>query len=139
MTESNCNSSCNLAIALLGLLIIILVLRFYYLNRPNNETFTSHPGNNMTNHTNMNNHSNINNHSNMNNSGEPHVYHPCSPENFKKSLHEFYKSAESYRALETELHQAQLEYEKKYETFMKQHQNLSYHKDRISQCVNDTD
>lgn len=133
MTESNCNSSCNLAIALLGLLIIILLLRFYYLNRPNNEAFTSHPGNNMNNHNKM------NNHSNMNNSEEPHVYHPCSPENFKKSLYEFYKSAESYRTLETELHQAQLEYEKKYETFMKQHQNLSYHKDRISQCVNDTD
>ena len=48
--DSNCNSSCNLAIALLGLLIIILLLRFYYLNRPNNETFTSHPGNNMNNH-----------------------------------------------------------------------------------------
>lgn len=131
--DSNCNSSCNLAIALLGLLIIILLLRFYYLNRPNNETFTSHPGNNMNNHKNM------NHHNNMNHPGAPQVYHPCSPENFKKSLHEFYKSAESYRALETELHQAQLEYEKKYETFMKQHQNLSYHKDRISQCVNDSD
>ena len=127
--ESNCNSSCNLAIALLGLLIILLVLRFYYLNRPNTETFTSHPGNNMNN----------SNSNSMIVPGEPQVYHPCSPENFKKSLYEFYKSAESYRALETELHQAQLEYEKKYENFQKQHQNLSYHKDRISQCVNDSD
>ena len=115
--NSNCDNSCNLALCLLGLLIIILTLRYYYMNKPVSESFSSPTLPHQA----------------------PEVYHPCSPDNFKKSMYEFYKSANNYRKLENELKEAQISYEKKYESFMKQHQNLSYHKDRISQCVNDVD
>jgi hypothetical protein len=142
--ESNCDTSCNLAVCLLGLLIIIMALRYYYLNRPQSptESFTSNLSNNYSNNNSNSNNANNNNANNnslqINNiKDEPNTYYPCSPENFKTSLYEFYKSAENYRTLETELQEAQLQYEKKYDKFLQQHKNLSYHKERISQCVND--
>ena len=176
--ESNCDTSCNLAVCLLGLLIIIMALRYYYLHRPlapresfiselsnnnsnnnnlsnnnnnnlsnnnnnnlsnnNNNNLSNNNNNNLSNNNNNNLSNNNNNNLNINNiKDEPNTYYPCSPENFKKSLYEFYKSAENYRTLETELQEAQLQYEKKYDKFLKQHKNLSYHKERISQCVND--
>ena len=122
-----------------GLLIIIMALRYYYLNRPQSptESFTSNLSNNNSNNNNSNNNNANNNSLQMNNiKDEPNTYYPCSPENFKTSLYEFYKSAQNYRELESELQQAQLQYEEKYEKFLKQHKNLSYHKERISQCVN---
>ena len=155
--ESNCDTSCNLAVCLLGLLIIIMALRYYYLHRPlapkesfiselpnnnsnnlSNNNLSNNNSNNLSNNNNNNLSNNNNNNLNINNiKDEPNTYYPCSPENFKKSLYEFYKSAENYRTLETELQEAQLQYEKKYDKFLQQHKNLSYHKERISQCVND--
>ena len=124
--DSNCDNACNLAMCLLGLLIILLALRYYYINRvPIEEPFEA-------NNLNQNIDNNI-----MVPKEEAQAYHPCSPENFKKSLYEFYKSAQNYRVLEKELKDAQVQYEDKYQIFLKHHQNLSYHKDRISQCVND--
>ena len=115
--NNTCNNSCNLAVALLGLLVIIFALRYYYINKPLNVSET------------------FDNHELKNPHSRPETYQPCSPENFKKSLYEFYKSAESYRNKEKELKDAQLNYEKKYEDFHKQQQHLNFHKNRIGQCV----
>ena len=115
--SDNCETSCNLAVALLGLLVIIFALRYYYMNKPQTleETFGNHKLENPH--------------------QKPEVYQPCSPENFKRSLYEFYKSAESYRSKEKDLKDAQLNYEKKYEEFHKQQQNLNFHKNRIGHCI----
>ena len=119
--SNNCETSCNLAVALLGLLVIIFALRYYYMNKPHSvgksmeESFANH----QLSHSHQN----------------PEVYQPCSPENFKKSLYEFYKSAESYRSKEKDLKDAQLNYEQKYDEFHKQQQNLNFHKNRIGQCI----
>ena len=115
--SDTCETSCNLAISLLGLLVIILALRYYYLNKPQSteESFENHELNN------------------------PHkkadVYQPCSQQNFQKSLYDFYQAAQSYRTKEKNLKDAQLNYEKKYEEFHKQQQTLNFHKNRIGHCI----
>ena len=41
--DSNCDNACNLALCLLGLLTILLALRYYYMNRtPIQESFDSY-------------------------------------------------------------------------------------------------
>ena len=122
---NNCDSVCNLAVVLLGLLVIMLCLRYYYINREseneNKESFSDH--NNSLNNKLKNPHQ------------KPETSYPCSPENFKVSLYEFYKSAEKYRNGEKELKDAQLNYEDKYQIFHKNQQELNFHKNRIGQCI----
>ena len=113
--NNTCDKSCNLAVALLGLLVIIFALRYYYMNKPAQDNFENHDLKNPH--------------------ARPEIYQPCSPANFKKSLYEFYKSADSYRNKEKDLKDAQLNYEKKYEEFHKQQQNLNFHKNRIGHCI----
>lgn len=115
--NNTCDNSCNLAVVLLGLLVIIFALRYYYLNKPSTVS------------------ENFENNELKNPYHKPKLYYPCSPENFKKSLYEFYKSAESYRNKEKVLKEAQLNYESKYEDFHKQQQHLNFHKNKIGQCV----
>jgi len=63
-------------------------------------------------------------------------YNPCSNDNFKKNLHNFYKSAEQYRESEKKLNQSLIEYEDNYKKFKKDQQILNKKKENIMNCLN---
>lgn len=122
MKSNNCQTECSVALVLLALVVVLLCLKYYYTFRtiPEVERFES-PSSSLE---------------------HPHkkqkYFNPCSPDNFKKILYDFYKSAEKYRNIEKDLNAARTEYEEKYKEFRDQQHVLDKHKHTLNNCIKKT-
>ena len=117
--NSNCDNLCNFSLVLLGLVIVLMCLKYYYTHRKL-ENFESP----------------------MESLEHPHkstrYFDPCSPDNFKEHLYHFYKAADKYRGVEKELNDARTLYEDKYKEFRDQQHVLDKYKHSLNNCINKT-
>ena len=117
--NSNCDNLCNFSLVLLGLVIILMCLKYHYTQRKL-ENFES-PSDSL-----------------QNPYAPKKYFDPCSPENFKKHLYHFYKSAEKYRQIEKEMNDSRTQYEDKYKEFKEQQHELDKYKHSLNNCINKT-
>ena len=118
MKSESCNNLCSFILILFILALILMCLRIYTTRRNQMEKFVSAPSDSLANPI-----------------IERSYVDPCSPNNFKKHLFNFYKSAKEYRDIEKELHDSITQYEDIYHRFIKQQNHLEKHKETLNNCI----
>ena len=112
MSKKECTSTCSFVIVLFAIFVILMCLKYYTFHKSRKEHFLE--------------------------SGitDRQIFNPCSNDNFKKNLHNFYKSANQYRESEKKLNQSLIAYEDNYKKFKKDQQILEKKKENIMNCLN---
>ncbi len=116
MSKNECSSTCSFVVVLFSIFVILMCLKYYTFYKSRKEHFL--------------------NSSSDHGISPRQLYNPCSSENFKKNLHNFYKSANQYRESEKKLNQSLIEYEDNYKKFKKDQQTLNKKKENIMNCLN---